>query len=738
MNTIVDVKDFVSNDTEDDICMVETIQDTQQVVKDLSDRIYSHDMNEEYDVVRVYKDYAPMFGTSYFSKEEKPPKGFDRISILIPMYNETTKDLKRTLFDLHSCILEMNKIGAGFVNILLILDGWEVTHPSVKEYLGELYPGISDYLQKLEYTPDVIETYVLQKLKGNKPTYVNIDEDKRLKLTVLMKMDNRRKHNSHGWFLEAFAYEMQSDYIFLTDCGTRFDEKCLINLYRNITNDPKCSAITGRQRVMTRAQQDSDDGFRAFMYRSMQRYDYEASIASYLGAFSTFGMLPVIPGPCGLYRYPAICDVKARDALHEKYAGICGNDIESNTHTPKTDDDCIDVIDYYIQTVSLNPDETGMLLGSLLLAEDRILSYATVMKTKERYHTKYEQNSCFYFEAETEAQPFLQQRRRWINGTFAGYLWILQRIHLLFNSKMFWWNKLFLSILIFAQLMMFVVTAFGIAIMMVGIRYPLIVSLKLPQLHVELGIGVYLLMYVLFVYLHSSPKNPLKLNAILFDLITVVNVLVVCVMMYGFAMNFFDLSKIDNVAVIAFNMIMPFILAALHDWKSLFLMFTSVIQYILLLPTFTVWLSIYSFSRLWELTWGNRPSDKLKTIHKKKSEREMQLIKTQLQTSAQTIAWMLVVLNILANFAFMFLQNNKYFIIGMQIFIFSWSSFQIVFSLFYFIVKLIMAMGTFVARLLCACSTSRKCAEVKVKRRTIEDFEVVVQGTHKEMIGSKM
>lgn len=684
------------------------------------------------DVMSVSTDYAPMFGRSYFCKENRPPKGFDRMSILIPMYNETTKDLKRTLFDLHTCIIEMNKIGAGFVNILLILDGWEVTDPSVKEYLQELYPGISNDIKNLEYTPGVVETYILQKIKGNTPTYVNVDEEKRLKLTVLIKMDNRRKHNSHGWFLEAFAYEMQSDFIFLTDCGTRFDYKCLINLYRNITKDPKCSAITGRQRVMTKEQQETEDGFRGFMYRSMQRYDYEASIASYLGAFSTFGMLPVIPGPCGLYRYPAICDVEKRKALHEKYQ----NDIETNVHNPTSTEDCIDVIDYYVQTVSLNPDETGMLLGSLLLAEDRILSYGVVMKTKERYHTKYEQNACFYFEAETDAQPFLQQRRRWINGTFAGYLWILQRINLLFNSKMFWINKLFLSILIFSQLMMFIVTAFGISIMMVGLRFPLIVSLKLPSLYVEIAIAGYMLLYVLFVYLHSSPKNPIKLNGILFDVITYVNVLVVAVMMYGFVLNFFDTSKILNVAVIAFNMVMPFVLVALHDWKSLFLMITSVIQYVVLLPTFTVWLSIYSFSRLWELTWGNRPSDKLKTIHKKKSEAEMQLIRTQLQTSAQTIAWLLVALNIIANYSFMLLQENRYFIIGLQIFIFSWSSFQIMFSLFYFIVKLFMSIFSFAARLLCACSISRKQAEVKTKKKTIEDFEMVVHTTHDEMISA--
>ena len=96
-----------------------------------------------------------------------------------------------------------------------------------------------------------------------------------------------------------------------------------------------------------------------------------------------------------------------------------------------------------------------------------------------------------------------------------------------------------------------ILIAFGISIMMVGVRFPLIVSMKLPALYVEIGITGYLLLYVLYVYLHASPKNPMKLNGILFDMITLVNVIVVAIMMYDFVMNFFDLTKIVNVAIIA-------------------------------------------------------------------------------------------------------------------------------------------------------------------------------------------
>ena len=61
--------------------------------------------------------------------------------------------------------------------------------------------------------------------------------------------------------------------------------------------------------------------------------------------------------------------------------------------------------DFYIKTVSSNPEEVHMLLALLLLAEDRVLSYAAVLMTKDLYYTMYEPSAVFYFEAETEILP---------------------------------------------------------------------------------------------------------------------------------------------------------------------------------------------------------------------------------------------------------------------------------------------------------------------------------------------
>src|SRR4051812_10189527 len=102
------------------------------------------------------------------------------------------------------------------------------------------------------------------------------------------------------------------------------------------------------------------------------------------------------------------------------------------------------------------------LVGSLLLAEDRVLSVGSVLKTTgvEDPATAFIPEATFYFEAETEAERLLGQRRRWINGTIAGYIWLLQNIGLIWSAESVGiGKKLMLTWLIICQLLMYIVLA---------------------------------------------------------------------------------------------------------------------------------------------------------------------------------------------------------------------------------------------------------------------------------------
>lgn len=710
-NVVMSVSD-ASDDTE-------VIYDTIVIDETKVDEALQQ-MRDDFDVFNVFPDYEPSMAKDYFLKDQKPQQAFDMISVLIPTYNETATELQRTLVDLHRCAIEMNKIGGGCINVLIVLDGWKVAHPTTKAYIKKMFPGVRAEIDGILARQSEVETYVIQKVTyDNKITYVNITEDRCLKITVLVKLDNRRKHNSHAWFLNSYAVEMDSDYVFLTDCGTKFKRNCLINLYRGIRYDTSCSAISGKQRVMTAEQQGNTDGVRGYLYRAMQCFDYEVSLACFTGPFSTFGMLPVIPGPCGLYRFDAICNKKTRSILKRSHINdvevqVADEDVENIKYIKVQGQDYIDANDFYIKTVSVNPDESGMLMGCLLLAEDRVLSYAATLVTDKTYHTKYEPKAIFYFEAETDPTQLLQQRRRWINGTVAGYLWLLMRISIMFNSKMRLYEKLSLTFLVFTQLMMFVIIALGVPIITIGIRFNIQTLYEFKKIYVEGFIGLYVLLYVVFVMTHSSPKRKLKLNVFLFDLITLMNMIVIGLLMACIGLYVWNLDFSINVIMILGNIAMPFILALLHDWTSFVLMIKTFIPFMLLLITFTVFFCVYSFSRLWELTWGNRPSTKLLTFETTLSQAEKENIKRRQEHNALAVAWTFVGINVLLCAFFYTYRFNNMHIIIFQASLFVWAFMQMILSLLYFIVYNTRQILVFIFRFL-TCRLNRKKTEFNDK-----------------------
>lgn len=61
--------------------------------------------------------------------------------------------------------------------------------------------------------------------------------------------------------------------------------------------------------------------------------------------------------------------------------------------------------------VNTDPDKSGMVLGNLRIAEDRVLSYAVVLKAKTPSEMGLVPQAVFYFEAETNLKSLVLQRR---------------------------------------------------------------------------------------------------------------------------------------------------------------------------------------------------------------------------------------------------------------------------------------------------------------------------------------
>lgn len=519
--------------------------------------------------------FVPRDKNKYFAPHRKNKKK-SNIGVVFPFFNEEVYELTRSFRSIYRQQVQCEDSLKTEFYYVAVMDGWEKAADSVKEYILKLFPsdenGWLKYIEHADGDRSEIGTLILQKVDDDKQfTTISVEKDVDLKLAIVIKKDNRRKANSHEWFFNSFAVEYDVTYAFATDCGTLYDDNCLYNLIDYLDKHSDVAVVTGRQRVMSADMQEVDNGgLLAMWYRASQAYDYEASISSFQGAFSLIGFLPVIPGPCGLYR---MADMRP-------------------------------ALDYYFEIINVEKEEIGLLLGNLLIAEDRILSYAAVFKTGKI--SKWVPASVFYFEAETLSVNFITQRRRWINGSFAGYIYLLFNINdVIWKSSHSTLFKIASILLIILQCISFVISIFTPAIF-TSLIYNTIHIFDIYYLrYVDIVISIsYGGLYIIFTIFHYCYKFvPWLYHFILF-----INAIMFIFIAITLIANFLIADGLVFVSTIII-LFTPFILSLVHSFDVFIMMVFNFIPFMFFLPTFIAWFSAYSISHIWDLSWGNRPSD---------------------------------------------------------------------------------------------------------------------------------
>ncbi|KNC87239.1 hypothetical protein SARC_00625 [Sphaeroforma arctica JP610] len=564
----------------DDHSMVFVTDDMEDNVIEYANDMYSVRDTQSYaprdverDLVTNHPVLTPLKGQTYFKPRERKAKTV--VGVVIPFYNEGRQELERTLESLYDQEIECGDLGVEFV-YLAIMDGITKADESMIDYLKEIYDD-SEWADTMLSCEDKSYVSILQASPTDESGdhgLVEIAPGKHLRLTTLVKGMNKRKTNSHEWFFVAYCPEYEIDYGFATDCGTLYAQGCLYYLIDYLDNHPDVSAVTGRQRVMSSSMQSlRTEGLMQMWYRAVQSYDYEASISSFLGAFSLIGMLPVLPGPAGLWRMSVVGGKP---------------------------------MDYYVDYINSIKPEDGLIMGNLLLAEDRILSYAACLMTGK--FTRWVPKAVFYTEAETDSKAFLTQRRRWINGTFASYLFLLFfSPGVIFRGPHSWSFKIIIYSQLLLQTILYTVTAVSPAIFATLIYFA-VKSLNIGgseyNQYVAWAInGFSAFMYLIFCATHFLTK----FSRSLYNAVVTWNTLSFMVIVASVAVTFANADPIA-ILILLLAVFMPFFLALLHSLDVFIMMLFSFFQFFIFLPTFIPWFSAYSYCRVWDLSWGNRPS----------------------------------------------------------------------------------------------------------------------------------
>jgi cellulose synthase/poly-beta-1,6-N-acetylglucosamine synthase-like glycosyltransferase len=137
---------------------------------------------------------------------------------------------------------------------------------------------------------------------------------------------------------------------------------------------------------------------------------------SFKAIYDTLGCMHVIPGPCGLFRYSAMGSLK--EGLMKEYFSL------------------------------FQRSSQGLIVGNVELVEDRIpgtlLSFPlkdfhdkTSMPEEGWPRTGFVHDAVFFVEAEKPLSQLVKQRRRWLNGTFATYLWMMCEFSIICRSCMY-------------------------------------------------------------------------------------------------------------------------------------------------------------------------------------------------------------------------------------------------------------------------------------------------------------
>lgn len=130
------------------------------------------------------------------------------MAILIPFYNEEADELMMTIKSLFEGFGLVEEMGYS-PHILLIMDGWWKSSESMKKKMMELFPHDDKSkdkpwwemilpIGKDDDISECVSTFVLQNVSRDDQTIVPVDigGNNMVKLTCLIKRDNRKKVNS--------------------------------------------------------------------------------------------------------------------------------------------------------------------------------------------------------------------------------------------------------------------------------------------------------------------------------------------------------------------------------------------------------------------------------------------------------------------------------------------------------------------------------------------------------------
>lgn len=319
---------------------------------------------------------------------------------------------------------------------------------------------------------------------------------------------------------------------------------------------------------------------------------------------SVFGYITVLPGAFSAYRYIALQnDAKGNGPLASYFKG---------------------------ETLHGGTANADIFTSNMYLAEDRILCWELCSKRDAAWILHYVKSAQAVTDVPDSVPELISQRRRWLNGSFFAGLHSIVKFSYIYRSSHSLGRKIALHFEMLYQLIQLLFTWFGIAnyflayTILTGSLSDSVHALKIPNL-ILTYVYVALIIFIFLLAMGNRPagaKLGYTLSMVLFGLFalymtaaaiylavtSVINSQKAADSATALLTNYTFIAIVISVTA-TFGVYLLASILFLEPWH----MFTSLIQYYLLAPSFVSVFGVYSMCNVHDVSWGTKGSDKVQT-----------------------------------------------------------------------------------------------------------------------------
>ena len=514
------------------------------------------------------------------------------LSICVTMYNE--EEITPTIKAIYKNLKELEKIGIREENVLLIIisDGIDKVHDKVRnELLIDNNKNLINIPRRKDLEENIVYTcFIKYEEKNNfEEAQANIDK-KKLNILFAIKEKNKGKLDSHFWFFWGFCRSINPEFIILIDAGTIVEEDALSKFVCPMMNDKQIGGVCGEMMI-----NNNSSWFNFITNAQVFEYKWAHIVDKHLESF--FGFITVLPGAFSGYRWSALRNSTIMSKYFMSLFPPSGHEIDCQT-------------------------------ANMYLAEDRIFCHYLFNMKNHKYILKYLPDARASTDCPTTLDNFMNQRRRWINGTWFALWFVLNHCCEIWDSNHSILRKICFLILSFYFFISSLFTYFILANFYLALYFILLGETNEGKVEVvdmfrfsdtsRRSITFIYSAIVAFIVMTAMTLKPVpgKIVYIIYSiLLGFIGMGIFGWSIYTLYQNFKNkpeqLIDINNyyfsLIFLGCVGVLNFILPLISNITTAFsVFFGSIIQYIFMQSTYSILLITYSFSNIDDVTWGNR------------------------------------------------------------------------------------------------------------------------------------